>query len=209
MVFRLLIKDQFSVFLDSLKAQIAAKHHVIPESFPDHVDFDIGETVKLEVTKLKLETAPNFKPTEIGLQCRFMQSEKIVSLCAFCYKDFKQLDSTDSDTAEWGRVEIKLATFSKASDKLSRGLENRSIRIGLSKEYIRMIGKSNVPMAFVSAGNGFKTAHWHSDDDIQGIIQYRLTAQKLIKLAGEHKSDDKIYCGNPSAAVEYLKKDGT
>ena len=39
MVFRLLIKDQFSVFLDSLKAQIAAKHHVIPESFPDHVDF--------------------------------------------------------------------------------------------------------------------------------------------------------------------------
>ena len=69
MVFRLLIKDQFSVFLDSLKAQIAAKHHVIPESFPDHVDFDIGETVKLEVTRLKLETAPTFKPTEIGLQC--------------------------------------------------------------------------------------------------------------------------------------------
>ena len=66
-----------------------------------------------------------------------------------------------------------------------------------------------MPMAFVSAGHGFQTAHWHSDEDIQGIIQYRLTAQKLIKLAGEHKSEDKIYCGNPSAAVEYLKKDGT
>ena len=79
MVFRLLIKDQFSVFLDSLKAQVAAKHHVIPESLPDHVDFDFGETIKLEVTRLKLETAPTFKPTEIGLQCRFMQSEKIAS----------------------------------------------------------------------------------------------------------------------------------
>ena len=205
MIFRLLIKDQLCVFLNSLKAQITAKHNVVPESLPDHVDFDFGETVKSEVTRMKLETAPTFKPNEIGLQCKFVQSEKVVSLCAFCYKDFKQLDINDSDTAEWGRVVIRLAIFSKASDKLNRGLETRSIQIGLSREYIRMIGDSNVPMAFVSAGNGFQFAHWHSDEDIQGIIQYRLTAQKLVKLAGEHKFEDKIYCGNPSAAVEYLK----
>ena len=208
MVFRLLIKDQFSVFLDSLKAQIEAKHHVIPESLPDYVDFNFGETVKLEVTRLKLEIAPTFKPNEIGLQCKFVQSEKLVSLCAFCYKDFKQLDINDSDTAEWGRVVIRLAIFSKASDRLNRGLETRSIQIGLSREYIRMIGDSNVPMAYVCAGNGFQTAHWHPDEDIQDIIQYRLTAQKLIKLASEHKSEDKIYCGSPSARVEYLNKNG-
>ena len=67
MIFRLLLKDQLVVFLESLKNQISAKHQVVPGSFPEHVDFDIGETVKLEVTRLKLETAPAFKPTEIGL----------------------------------------------------------------------------------------------------------------------------------------------
>ena len=68
MSFRLLIKDQLVVFLDSLKNQIAAKHDVVPESFPEHVDFVFGDTVKLEVARLKLETAPSFKPTEYGLQ---------------------------------------------------------------------------------------------------------------------------------------------
>ena len=60
MIFRLLIKDQLCVFLNSLKAQITAKHNVVPESLPDHVDFDFGETVKSEVTRMKLETAPTF-----------------------------------------------------------------------------------------------------------------------------------------------------
>ena len=209
MTFRLLIKDQLIVFLDSLKNQIAAKHHVVPESFPEHVDFDFGETVKLEVTRLKLETAPAFKPTEIGLQCRLVQNEKIISIYAFCFKDFKQLDSNDDDKAEWGKVAIKLATLSKASDRLSRGLEHRSIRIGLSREYIRMLGESNEHMSFVRAGNGFSTAHWHPDDDIKTIIQYRLTAQKLIKLAGDNKSEDRIYCGDESANIMYLNNDGT
>ena len=158
---------------------------------------------------MKLETAPTFKPTEIGLQCRFVQSEKIVSLCAFCYKDFKQLDSNDSDTAEWGRVVIRLAIFSKASDKLSRGLESRSIRIGLAREYVRMIGESNRIMVFVSAGNGFQSSHWHSEEDVLDIVQYRLKTQKLIKLASEQKSEEKIYCGNPDARVEYLDGNGT
>ena len=208
MIFRLLIKDQLCVFLDSLKAQIKAKHNVVTESLPDHVDFDLGENVKSEVARMKIET-PNFKPNEIGLQCKFVQSEKVVSLWAFCYKDFKQLDINDSDTAEWGRAVIRLANFSKASDRLSCGLESRSIRIGLSREYIRMIGDSNMLMAFVCAGNGFQSAHWHSDEDIQDIVQYRLKAQKLIKLASEQKSEDKIYCGNPDAPVEFLAGDGT
>ena len=208
MIFRLLIKDQLCVFLDSLKAQIKAKHNVVTESLPDHVDFDLGENVKSEVARMKIET-PNFKPNEIGLQCKFVQSEKVVSLWAFCYKNFKQLDINDGDTAEWGRVVIRLAIFSKASDRLCRGLESRSIRIGLAREYIRMIGDSNMLMAFVCAGNGFQSAHWHSDEDIQDIVQYRLKAQKLIKLASEQKSEDKIYCGNPDAPVEYLARDGT
>ena len=209
MSFRLLIKDQLIVFLDSLKNQIAAKHDVIPESFPEHVDFVFGETVKLEVTRLKLETAPSFKPTEYGLQCRLVQNEKMISIYAFCFKDFKQPDSNDDNKAAWGKVTVNLATLSKASDRLSRGLEHRSIRIGLSREYIRMLGESDVHMSFVRAGNGFSKAHWHLDSDIEAIIQYRLTAQKLIKLTGDHKnSEDRMYCGNDSAVVEYLNDDG-
>ena len=209
MIFKLLIKDQLCIFLDSLKAQIEAKHSVVTEDLPDHVDFELGENMKSEVIKMKLDIAPSFRPNEIGLQCKFVQSEKVISLWAFCYKDFKQLDINDSDSAEWGRAVIKLASFSKASERLSRGLESRSIRIGLAREYIKMIGDSNMLMAFVCAGNGFQSAHWHSDEDIQDIVQYRLKAQKLIKLASEQKSEDKIYCGNPDAPVEYLARDGT
>ena len=36
MSFRLLIKDQLVVFFDNLKNLIAAKHDVVPESFPEH-----------------------------------------------------------------------------------------------------------------------------------------------------------------------------
>ena len=148
------------------------------------MDFVFEDTVKLEVTRLRLETAPSFKPTEYGFQCRLVQNEKMISIYAFCFKNFKQPDSNDDDKAVWGKVTVNLATLSKASDRLSRGLEHRSIRIGLSREYIRMLGESNEHMSFVRAGNGFSTAHWHPDDDIKTIIQYRLTAQKLIKLAG-------------------------
>ena len=155
MIFKLLIKDQLCIFLDSLKAQIEAKHSVVTEDLPVHVDFELGENMKSEVIKMKLDIAPSFRPNEIGLQCKFVQSEKVVSLWAFCYKNFKQLDINDGDTAEWGRVVIRLAIFSKASDRLCRGLESRSIQIGLSRDYIRMIGDSNVPMAYVCAGNGF------------------------------------------------------
>ena len=209
MIFQLLIKDQLCIFLDSLKAQIETKHIVVTESLTDHVNFELGENMKSEATKMKLDIAPSFRPNEIGLQCKFVQSEKVISLWAFCFKDFKRLDIADSDTAIWGRAVIKLASLSKASEKLSRGLESRSIRIGLAREYVRMIGESNRLMVFVSAGNGFQSAHWHSEEDIQDIVQYRLKTQKLIKLASEQKSEDKIYCGNPDAPVEYLAGDGT
>ena len=64
-------------------------------------------------------------------------------------------------------------------------------------------------MVFVSAGNGFKSSHWHEEEDVLDIVQYRLKAQKLIKLASEQRSEEKIYCGNPNAQVEYLDGNGT
>ena len=136
MKFMVLIKDQLIVFFDSLRRQIAAKHDVVSVTFPPHVDFVFGDNVKLEVARLKLETTPSFKPSEYGFQCRLVQNEKMVSIHAFCFKDFEKPDSNDDSKAVWGKVEVDLATLSKASEKLSRGLEHRSIKIGLSREYI-------------------------------------------------------------------------
>ena len=208
MTFQLVIKEQLCIFLNSLKTQIENKHVVVTESLPDYVNFEIGENMKTEALRLKLDMAPNFRPNEIGLQCKFIQSEKVISLWAFCLKDFKRLDVADSDTAVWGRAVIRLASLTKASEKLSRGLESRSIRIGLAREYIRMIGESNKFMVFVSAGNGFKSSHWHEEEDVLDIVQYRLKAQKLIKLASEQRSEERIYCGDKNAQVEYLDDSG-
>ena len=208
MTFQLVIKEQLCIFINSLKTQIENKHVVVTESLPDYVNFEIGENMKTEAVKMKLDMAPNFRPNEIGLQCKFIQSEKVISLWAFCLKDFKRLDVADSDTAVWGRAVIRLASLTKASEKLSRGLESRSIRIGLAREYIRMVGESKKLMVFVSAGNGFKSSHWHEEEDVLDIVQYRLKAQKLIKLASEQRSEEKIYCGNPNAQVEYLDDNG-
>ena len=69
----------------------------------------------------------------------------------------------------------------------------------------KMIGESKKLMVFVSAGNGFQSSHWHEEEDVLDIVQYRLKAQKLIKLASEQRSEEKIYCGNPNAQVEYLQ----
>ena len=208
MTFQLVIKEQLCIFLNSLKTQIENKHVVVTESMPDYVNFEIGENMKTEALRLKLDMAPNFRPNEIGLQCKFIQSEKVISLWAFCLKDFKRLDVADSDTAVWGRAVIRLASLTKASEKLSRGLESRSIRIGLAREYIRMVGESKKLMVFVSAGNGFKSSHWHEEEDVLDIVQYRLKAQKLIKLASEQRSEERIYCGDKNAQVEYLDDSG-
>ena len=208
MIFQLVIKDQLCIFLSSLKAQIETKHVVVTESLPDSVSFELGEDIKTEAVKMKLDMTPSFRPNEIGLQCKFIQSDKVISLWAFCLKDFKRLDVADSNTAVWGRAVIRLASLTKASERLSRGLESRSIRIGLAREYIKMIGESKKLMVFVSAGNGFQSSHWHEEEDVLDIVQYRLKAQKLIKLASEQRSEEKIYCGNPNAQVEYLDDNG-
>ena len=126
MRFRVLIKDQLVVFFDSLKRQIAAKHDVVSETFPPHVDFVFGDNIKLEVARLKLELTPSFKPTEYGFQCRLTQNDRVVSIQAFCFKDFQKPDSSDDSKAVWGKIEVTLATLSKASEKLSRGLENKN-----------------------------------------------------------------------------------
>ena len=208
MTFQLVIKEQLCIFINSLKTQIENKHVVVTEGMPDYVNFEIGENMKTEALRLKLDMAPNFRPNEIGLQCKFIQSEKVISLWAFCLKDFKRLDVADSDTAVWGRAVIRLASLTKASEKLSRGLESRSIRIGLAREYIRMVGESKKLMVFVSAGNGFKSSHWHEEEDVLDIVQYRLKAQKLIKLASEQRSEERIYCGDKNAQVKYLDDSG-
>ena len=83
---------------------------------------------------MRLELTPSFKPTEYGFQCRLTQNDKVVSIQAFCFKDFQKPDSSDDSKAVWGKIEVTLATLSKASEKLSRGLETRAIRIGLSRE---------------------------------------------------------------------------
>ena len=160
MNFVVLIKEQLIVFFESLRRQIAAKHEVVSVTFPPHVDFVFGDLVKLEVPKLKLETTPSFKPSEYGFQCRLVQSEKIVSIHGFCFKNFEQPDSNDDSNAVWGKVVVDLATLSKASEKLSRGLEHRTIKIGLSREYIRKVGDSGVQMSYIQAGNGFLKEHW-------------------------------------------------
>ena len=207
MNFVVLIKEQLIVFFESLRRQIAGKHEIVSVPFPPHVEFDFGDFVKIEVPKLKLETTPSFKPSEYGFQCRLVQSEKIVSIHGFCFKNFEQPDSNDDSNAVWGKVVVNLATLSKASEKLSRGLEHRSIKIGLSREYIRKVGDSNVHMSYIQAGNGFLKEHWHEHSDIEEIIKHRLTNQKLVKLAGDHKdSEDKIYCGRASAYIEQLDK---
>ena len=130
------------VFFESLRKLIAGKHEILTEPFPPDVAFDFGDSVQVEVPKLKLESTPNFKPSEYGFQCKLIQSEKDVLIHGFCYKNYEQPDSTDGH--RWGKIVVKLASLSKAAEKLSRGLEQRTIKIGLSREYVRKIGALDV-----------------------------------------------------------------
>ena len=138
MTYVLLIKEQLEVFLESLRKLISGRHEMIEEPFPSKVKFEIDDNVQVEVVKLKLDSSPNFKPSEYGFQCKFIQIEKTVEIHMFCWKNYEIPDR--STEARWGKITIKLATLHKAAEKLSRGLEQRTIRIGLSREYVRKVG---------------------------------------------------------------------
>ena len=197
MTYVLLIKEQLEVFLDSLRKLISGKHDIIEEPFPSNVTFEIDDNVQVEVVKLKLDSSPSFKPSEYGFQCKFIQIEKTIEIHGFCWKNYEIPDS--STNARWGKITVKLATLHKAAEKLSRGLEQRTIRIGLSREYVRKvgaIGDAKYYCSFIKKGNGFKEDHWHDHDDIEKIIKARLNTQKLVKIAGNGGSDGgKICCG--------------
>ena len=137
MTYVLLIKDQLKVFLDSLLKLIAGKHDVVEESFPPDVKFQLDDNVIVEVVKEKLESSPNFKLNEYGFQMKFIQTEKTIEIHGFCLKNYGNPD--DPDGAQWGKIQVKLATLQKPTEKLSKGLEKRNVRMGLSKEYIRRV----------------------------------------------------------------------
>ena len=137
MTYVLLIKDQLKVFLDSLLKLIAGRHDIVEETFPPDVVFQLDDNVAVEVIKEKLESSPNFKQSEYGFQMKFIQSEKTIEIHGFCLKNFGDPDNPSG--TQWGKIQVKLATLQKPTEKLSKGLEKRNVRMGLSKEYIRRV----------------------------------------------------------------------
>ena len=155
---------------------IAGKHDIVKESFPPSVDFQLDENLKVEVVKEKLESSPSFKVGEYGFQIKFVQTEKSIGIHGFCLKNYGNPD--DPDGAQWGKIQVKLATLQKPTEKLSKGLEKRNIRMGLSKEYIRRVGtRDNVRClySFVKRGHGFLVDHWHQHEDVERIIKTRIS----------------------------------
>ena len=69
---------------------------------------------------------------------KFIQIEKTIEIHGFCLKNYGDPDNPAG--AQWGKIQVKLATLQKPTEKLSKGLEKRNIRMGLSKEYIRRVG---------------------------------------------------------------------
>ena len=205
MTYVLLIKDQLKVFLDSLLKLIAGKHDVVEESFPPDVEFQLNDNVAVEVVKEKLDSSPNFKLSEYGFQMKFIQSEKTIEIHGFCLKNFGDPDNPSG--TQWGKIQIKLATLQKPTEKLSKGLEKRNVRMGLSKEYIRRVedrGGEKCLYSFVTKGNGFLVSHWHQHEDVERIIKTRISRQKQIKIANGSESDNKggqLYCGDKDADV--------
>ena len=90
MKYVLLIKDQLQVFLGSLQDLLAGKHDIVRISFPPMVDIQLVEGLEEEVVREKLETSPNFKVGEYGIQLRFVQKDKIIGIHGFCLKNFFQ-----------------------------------------------------------------------------------------------------------------------
>ena len=206
MTYVLLIKDQLEVFLDSLQKLIAGKHDIVEESFPPDVEFQLDDNVIVEVVKEKLESSPSFKLSEYGFQMKFIQVEKTIEIHGFCLKNYRDPDSPAG--TQWGKVKVKLATLQRPTEKLSKGLQNRNIRMGLSKEYIRRVrtrGSERCLYSFVKGGHGFLVNHWHQHDDVERIIKTRISKQKQIKIAdgsGSDNSGGKLYCGHEDAYIE-------
>ena len=117
MTYVLLIKDQLKVFLDSLQKLIAGKHDVVEESFPPDVKFQLDGNVIVEVGKEKLESSPSFKLSEYGFQMKFMQIEKTIEIHGFCLKNYGDPDNPSG--TQWGKIQVKLATLQKPTEKLS------------------------------------------------------------------------------------------
>ena len=175
MEYVLLIKDQLQVFLGSLQELIAGKHDIVKSSFPPSVNFQLVENLEVEVVREKLETSPSFKVGEYGLQLRFVQNDKIIGIHGFCLKNFARPD--EPGNAQWGKVYVGLATLQKPNEKLCKGLEKRNIQMGLSKEYVRKVGRRDDETyycSFVKKGQGFTMDHWHHDEDVERIIKMRI-----------------------------------
>ena len=130
-----LIKDQLRVFLCSLQDLLAEKHEITRNSFPANVKIQMVEGLEEEVAKERLESSPNFKVGEYGLQIRFVQEDKIIGIKGFCLKNYDWPDK--SDNARWGKIYVELASFKKNNEKLTKGLERRHIQMGLSKAYVQ------------------------------------------------------------------------
>ena len=160
----------------------------------------------MEVVKEKLEASPSFKVGEYGFQIKFVQTEKTIAIHGFCLKSYGNPD--DPEHTQWGKIQVKLATLQKPTEKLCKGLEKRHIRMGLSKEYVRKVGiKDGVTYycSFVKKGQGFSVDHWHHHVDVERIIKTRISRHKQIKIAGDSKSDNKgskMYCGHTEAYIE-------
>ena len=179
MEYVLLIKDQLQVFLGSLQDLLAGKHDIVRISFPPMVDIQLVEGLEEEVVREKLETSPNFKVGEYGIQLRFVQKDKIIGIHGFCLKNFSWPD--EPNNARWGKIYVQLASLQKNNEKLCKGLEKRHIQMGLTKEYVRKVGRKDnntYYCSFVKAGQGFKVDHWHHDVDVERIIKVRIDRHK-------------------------------
>ena len=134
-----LIKDQLHTFLCSHQDLLANKHEVAMKSFPPDVEIQMVEGLEEEVAREKLESSPNFKVEEYGLQIRFFQEDKVIGIKGYCLKNFERPDC--SSNAHWGKICVQIASFRKNEVKLTKGLERRHIKMGLSKAYVRKIWK--------------------------------------------------------------------
>ena len=143
-----------------------------------------------EVAREKLESSPNFKVEEYGLQIRFFQEDKVIGIKGFCFKNFEWPNC--SSNTRWGKIQVPIASFKKNEVKLTKGLERRQIKMGLSKAYVRKIGYKDdkkIYCSFVKAGEGFTKDHWHDERDIEKLIGMRIEHQKQIKIAGNNNSE--------------------
>ena len=131
-----LVKDQLHTFLCSLQDLLADKHKVTKENFPPKIEIFMDKDLEEEVAQEKLESSPNFKVEEYGLQIRFYQEDKVIGIKGYCLKNFASPDC--SSDAWWGKICIPIASFRK-NEKLTKGLERTHMKMGLSNTYVRKL----------------------------------------------------------------------